>query len=677
MSLQIVTPFEQFFDAAGTPLDNGSVYIGTPNLNPETNPIQVYWDDARTTPAAQPIKTSGGYMVRNGTPARVYTSADNYSMTVKDKKGRIVWTVAEATSVPTISGSGGAALVGADDGAGGTLFTTVAGFIAWIFGGGLSSSLIKFIQSGTGAVARTVQDKMLEVEVSITDFGAVLDGSDISDALQKALTRLSTSGGKLKIPASASVLSLNAAVSVTMSANTKLTIECHSKIACNSVGSIAITGDVANPESNSGLWVGTTELKILGLDLSASATSLGTVTGLYVTGMKKVMLFGIRCNGFSHDGFYVLQSKDVSVLNCSAEGNMYAGFQYGTIDGIVIQGGSYSNNGDPTAIPTSTYGYGVACSAGSSYIYPSKNILVSGITANGNLRKGIDFHNGTNVLVIGNTVIGYGSAGIYAVGENTGKIVSNVTIMGNYIDGTGNTILQTAGVEIGTYGTSVSASGDFKVIGNTLVATGVASGRAIICTNAASGVQIESLNISGNTIRNGASSTTEVIKVYTTAGLRIKRAMVAGNTIHSSSATYPIFIDGVIDSVTVDNNQITVDSGTVTMGIYVFEAGSIACQISNNTMTGGATYTKPIIEDPSIGSYTTRNNNVKGVAVRDVYASGRSIEYGSGIPTSTTGYYRQGSIVWAMNAGAGSAPGWVCVASGSPGVWKSMAALAP
>lgn len=145
MSRQIVTPFEQFFDSDGTPLDNGSVYIGTANLNPETNPVQVYWDDARTIPAAQPIKTSNGHMVRNGTPARVFANVEDYSMTVKDKKGRIVWTVMDVTSISTISGPNGSQLVG-------------------------------FIQSGAGAVQRTAQDKLRQ-NVDAADFGALGNGS--------------------------------------------------------------------------------------------------------------------------------------------------------------------------------------------------------------------------------------------------------------------------------------------------------------------------------------------------------------------------------------------------------------------------------------------------------------------------------------------------------------------
>lgn len=87
----IVSPFTTFADTDGTPLNNGYVYIGTANLNPITNPISVYWDDALTQPAAQPLRTLNGFFSRSGTPARVYTGATNFSMVVNNDKGELVY----------------------------------------------------------------------------------------------------------------------------------------------------------------------------------------------------------------------------------------------------------------------------------------------------------------------------------------------------------------------------------------------------------------------------------------------------------------------------------------------------------------------------------------------------------------------------------------------------------
>lgn len=90
-------PFPLYFDKNGDVLDSGYLYFGAVNLNPETNPIQVYWDAAGTQPAPQPIRTLAGYAVRNGTPANVYINGA-YSQTVKNKRGVVVAYIPDATA---------------------------------------------------------------------------------------------------------------------------------------------------------------------------------------------------------------------------------------------------------------------------------------------------------------------------------------------------------------------------------------------------------------------------------------------------------------------------------------------------------------------------------------------------------------------------------------------------
>jgi len=65
----------------------------------------------------------------------------------------------------------GDSLIGSDDGASGSLWTTVKGFINYLRSS-VGSSIVGFIQSGTGAVARTVEDELRD-RVSVKQFGAV------------------------------------------------------------------------------------------------------------------------------------------------------------------------------------------------------------------------------------------------------------------------------------------------------------------------------------------------------------------------------------------------------------------------------------------------------------------------------------------------------------------------
>jgi len=90
-ALSVEPPFPAFADASGQPLDDGYIWVGTVNLNPITNPIVAYWNSALTITAVQPIRTSGGYPIYQGTPSRIYTASD-YSIQVQNKNGTVVYT---------------------------------------------------------------------------------------------------------------------------------------------------------------------------------------------------------------------------------------------------------------------------------------------------------------------------------------------------------------------------------------------------------------------------------------------------------------------------------------------------------------------------------------------------------------------------------------------------------
>ena len=120
------------------------------------------------------------------------------------------------------------------------------------------SALSIFVQSGTGAVSRTVQSKLRE-SVSVKDFGAVGDGNrqgggtDNSAVLQNALDYLnSVGGGTLRVPAG--VYRLNTA----LTAYSNITIEMDGAALfditniSSGTGAILVTG-TANSEVNLGV----------------------------------------------------------------------------------------------------------------------------------------------------------------------------------------------------------------------------------------------------------------------------------------------------------------------------------------------------------------------------------------------------------------------------------------
>lgn len=119
MTALIPFPIPQFYDIDGTPLNNGSIYIGLPNQNPQilAQQVSLFWDEAGTIAASQPIQTIGGFAARSGAPSRFYAAASTYSIAIYNKRSNLV-TYQASTKDPVqslrddLSSSSGASLVG-------------------------------------------------------------------------------------------------------------------------------------------------------------------------------------------------------------------------------------------------------------------------------------------------------------------------------------------------------------------------------------------------------------------------------------------------------------------------------------------------------------------------------------------------------------------------------------
>lgn len=166
-ALSIQPTYPIFTDIDGQPLEDGYVWIGAANLDPQTNPINVYWDAALTLPAAQPIRTLAGYPANSGTPARLYVDSD-YSIRVMNKNGSVVYSAPAATE-------------------------RYSGVVVQV-----DASQVTFTQDGAGAVQRTVEQKLNET-VSVLDFGA--DNTGVSDAASAIQLALDSGAKRVSMPA--------------------------------------------------------------------------------------------------------------------------------------------------------------------------------------------------------------------------------------------------------------------------------------------------------------------------------------------------------------------------------------------------------------------------------------------------------------------------------------------
>jgi hypothetical protein len=175
MALATQAPFRQFFDIDGLPLQNGYVWFGVADDNPETAPVTVYWDADGTQPAAQPIRTSNGYAMRNGTPGTIFAAAQ-YSITVRNRRRELVAYAANSADFDISTQLT-------------ALFNSISNYSDTAEG----DALVAVKHPATGGVSRSQHDKNQDL-VHVADFGAVGngttdDGPAIVNALAAALTR--------------------------------------------------------------------------------------------------------------------------------------------------------------------------------------------------------------------------------------------------------------------------------------------------------------------------------------------------------------------------------------------------------------------------------------------------------------------------------------------------------
>lgn len=195
-ALSVQVPYPVFYDRDGVPLDNGNIYIGVANLDPVTNPLQVYYDEALTITASQPLITNNGYVYRNGTPAQLYVNVVNFSILVNDSKNLLVYNFPDGTGISAVAS--GIAITPS----GYTTATNIQqGFDD--LGASTGSSKVGFLQAGTGAVGMPAQTKMRQA-VNMEDYIPVGTGgtqAGDSAALKAAIAYATTNQLPVILPA--------------------------------------------------------------------------------------------------------------------------------------------------------------------------------------------------------------------------------------------------------------------------------------------------------------------------------------------------------------------------------------------------------------------------------------------------------------------------------------------
>ena len=294
-ALSVQPPFPAFADAGGQPLEDGYIWIGTVNLNPITNPIVAYWDSALTITAVQPIRTSGGYPVYQGTPARLYVNSD-YSIQVQNKNGTVVYSAPAATER---------------------------------YGNIINAQEVVYDPPFTGAVATNVEAKLAQT-ASIIDFGADPTGtSDSSSAIQAAINAVGQNGmitypkGTYRISSTVSLLvqQVHFGQDAILQADSGVTI--FSRTTNGFPGRIQFNNLRFEGTSNTGVAISIT-----------NNTPFVEIQNCYFSEFSTgVILDGSYCSNFFNTYFsYNLfgckllnECHSTQLINCFFDGNTYAG----------------------------------------------------------------------------------------------------------------------------------------------------------------------------------------------------------------------------------------------------------------------------------------------------------------------------------------------------------------
>jgi len=499
-ALSIQPTYPIFTDIDGQPLEDGFVWIGQANLDPQVNPINVFWDAALTIPAGQPIRTLGGYPSNSGTPARLYVNSD-YSIRVMNKNGSVVYSAPAATerySEAVISG--------------------------------VDASNVSYVPAGIGAVTTTVQAKLREI-ISVTDFGADPTGlTDSTDAINNAIAAVNAAGGgTVYFPPG--LYLVGSTTHVVMLSNVSLVgagWASKIKLANNTPVSASLAAFVAASRTN---------ISVRNLYFDGNRANQTILTGLFrISACSNVEVCNnvmVNCNNvcaYFVDGCsHVLCNENIMVDSNGT--NIKVGHESSD---IIIDGNSLYDTG---AFTTHSDGFIMTRfgTTGQKNIVISNNSIISPDGAG--LSMAIWLISGNNITVTGNSIeIGSptasavfidaeavmrdiaisgntiyapsgGISGIRVIERSAGKNISRLAISGNTIRG----LVSTAVSVVPTYASTFS---EVSITGNTINTTmGGTADKGIQVTSEGAVISSNTINMTGSVAGDGISIASALVSV--------------------------------------------------------------------------------------------------------------------------------------------------------------------
>lgn len=596
------------------------------------------------------------------------------------------------------------------------------------------SALVGFVQSGTGAVSRTAQDKMRE-SVSVLDFGAVGDGvTDDTAALQAFLD----AAGHLH-------LGPKTYVTLPLLVRSNTTLHFHPLTVLKAKTGYAVTDRLLRIE-------GVDNVTILGNGgavqmLKAEYVADEQRHGVNISASTNVRVYDLNSNDSGGDGFYIggtTKCENVALINCNAKNNRRQGLSITNVVNCLILGGIYrdtvgtapecgidieSNLADGyylqnvSLIGVRTYnnkGGGILISPQSKFAPVS--IYVKGCTSeyDGDAKGGLGliaamaYQTGTDPALIGKilgqitaedcTIINPQGSGIVSTNwtENAPQTkLKNIYVLNAYSNGAVAALTRNqSGLRIrgetpstGTFGTSV---GNIEVDGITVVDNRAVPLNAIPVylepgDEAAKPLKnIRIKNIKAVKAEWTSASLTPVLRSGSLAATNVAISYDDEWIVTSVSKTMVLPDAGAIFTNTAGATYTLPTAGNFIGSSFTFRVtvASAALQVLTSGSDVIANYTAEAatqIIGREIGSQITVKATAAGIwqVINVVGGWGVKNYFGQRYPTTfnsaapTTGTWKVGDLVYNVTPTAGGFVGWVCTTAGTPGTWKTFGAITP
>ena len=647
---------QQFFDANGNPLAGGKLYTYAAGT---TTPLATYTDSSGGTPNTNPV------ILDSRGEANIWLGSSVYKFKLTTSTDVELWTVDNIASynydvLTTLAASGGSALVG-------------------------------FIQSGSGATARTVQAKLRDV-ISVKDFGAVGNGTtDDTTALTNALA--AAAGNELSLEPGKTY---KVTAALVMSPNTTLQMN-------GSTIDFVISGSTQCLLPTSGCSVLNGVVKNTGSSPSGAGQYQAPVcVGNYATGAgyRNIVLRGLEIisNRPDGNGIFVTGASDNIVID-----QIYGAGDATTGAFICVHWGGADNPSGGTYHPNNIQISNVNCGA---YTYSGAEIVYIAAAINvdiSNVRVS-EVQKSVVTIYAGDYGLYYAPTNVKDIGFN-GICVKNCRSDNSITNGIivdmqapfapGAPIYDATGLVIegcSTYGKTPSSAGAGFAVSNaygvliknckaTRHNTGVTTGANVERLVVDSGEYFSNYNqgiyFSNNTVNPQQCFVRNVVTYGN------------GTSGASASAASGIFIGNGSNHV-VENNIIGVaGEATQLFGVRVVN-GCLDVVVQNNycrgLKNGGVAFSMG-----NATSWVTRvfKGNVSETIggggqifdgpnpiVIDTFGRGNTLPnnesyvlFGNAAPTAGT--WAVGDRVQQSTPVVGQPKGWVCTVAGTPGTWVS------